>query len=148
MTQLDPVLMHLLRRREVIPPETLRDIAQQIGIGMTRASQLALWAGLAGILCALIGLVIGLARLSAGSIVLGGFLKRILPFCGVWVGPFGFWMATRQVRTRRTTRVMLEHPRCPHCGYDLRGLPTAPEDGATVCPECGCAWRLGAAQWH
>ena len=32
--------------------------------------------------------------------------------------------------------------RCPHCGYDIRGLPTDPEDGATICPECGCAWQL------
>ena len=37
---------------------------------------------------------------------------------------------------------MLKHLRCPHCGYDIRGLPTAPEDVATECPECGCAWRL------
>jgi transcription initiation factor TFIIIB Brf1 subunit/transcription initiation factor TFIIB len=37
---------------------------------------------------------------------------------------------------------MLKHLRCPHCGYDLRGLAADPEDGATVCPECGCAWRL------
>jgi transcription initiation factor TFIIIB Brf1 subunit/transcription initiation factor TFIIB len=37
---------------------------------------------------------------------------------------------------------MLEHRRCPHCGYDLRMLPTDPDDGSTVCPECGCAWGL------
>jgi transcription initiation factor TFIIIB Brf1 subunit/transcription initiation factor TFIIB len=37
---------------------------------------------------------------------------------------------------------MLKHRRCPHCGYDIRGLPVDPQDGATVCPECGCAWEL------
>ena len=44
---------------------------------------------------------------------------------------------------------MLKHLRCPHCGYDIRELPVDPKDGATVCPECGCAWKLadsGAAQ--
>jgi hypothetical protein len=37
---------------------------------------------------------------------------------------------------------MLKHRRCPHCGYDLRLLPIDSNDGATVCPECGCAWSL------
>jgi ribosomal protein S27AE len=39
---------------------------------------------------------------------------------------------------------MLEHRRCPHCGYDLRGLPDESNDGATICPECGSAWILAA----
>jgi hypothetical protein len=38
--------------------------------------------------------------------------------------------------------VLLKHRLCPHCGYDIRGLPADAEDGATVCPECGCAWQL------
>ena len=40
---------------------------------------------------------------------------------------------------------MLQHRRCPHCGYDLRGLPPDPHDRAVVCPECGCAWGVEAA---
>ena len=31
-----------------------------------------------------------------------------------------------------------------NAGYDLRQLPVDPEDRATVCPECGCAWILDA----
>ena len=31
---------------------------------------------------------------------------------------------------------------CPNCGYDLRLLPVDSVDGATVCPECGRAWKL------
>ncbi len=27
-------------------------------------------------------------------------------------------------------------------GYDLRMLPSDPADRATVCPECGHAWKL------
>ena len=36
--------------------------------------------------------------------------------------------------------------RCPHCGYDLRELPGDPDDGATVCPGCGCAWKLSQTE--
>jgi uncharacterized Zn finger protein (UPF0148 family) len=38
---------------------------------------------------------------------------------------------------------VLEHRHCPHCGYDIHGLPPDEADGTTLCPECGCAWRLG-----
>lgn len=31
---------------------------------------------------------------------------------------------------------------CPACFYDLEDVP-ATEDGCTLCPECGAAWRLG-----
>lgn len=31
--------------------------------------------------------------------------------------------------------------RCGSCGYDLAKLPIA-EDGCTICPECGAAWKL------
>lgn len=30
---------------------------------------------------------------------------------------------------------------CPACNYDMSGLTTR-DDGLTVCPECGAAWRL------
>ncbi len=32
---------------------------------------------------------------------------------------------------------------CPACNYDLAGLSPR-DDGRTVCPECGAAWRLDA----
>lgn len=31
--------------------------------------------------------------------------------------------------------------RCASCGYNLQKLPTA-DDGCTICPECGAAWKL------
>ena len=52
----------------------------------------------------------------------------------------------RRKRLRRVCRTMLKHLRCPHCGYDLRLLPVDGADGATVCPECGGAWRLAAGR--
>ena len=45
-------------------------------------------------------------------------------------------------RLGHIARAMLQYRRCPHCGYNLRLLPVDPADGATVCPECGCAWLL------
>ena len=37
VTQLDPVAMHLLRRPGIVPPDVLREIAQDVGIGLTKA---------------------------------------------------------------------------------------------------------------
>ena len=51
VSQLDPVAMHLLRRPGIIPPEALKGIAQQVGIGMTRATQVAFWSSLLGLAC-------------------------------------------------------------------------------------------------
>ena len=145
-TQLDPVMMHLLHRHGVIPPGVLREMAREIGIGMTRASRIAFWLGLLGIACCLIGLAIGLARLSAGTIQFRRFVATMVPYCGIWVPLFAVWAGTRNARHSRLAGVMLKHLHCPHCGYDIRGLPTAAEDGATVCPECGCAWKLDDAE--
>lgn len=36
---------------------------------------------------------------------------------------------------------MFRRRRCPACAYDLRGVPED-DDGITICPECGAAWRL------
>ena len=145
VSQLDPVMMDLMRRQDVIPPDTLRLMARQIGVGMTRAHRLAFWAGVVSILCAGIALAILLTRLSAGSIRTRDVVRSMLPYCGIWVAPFAVWIGMRNVRHGRITKIMLEHLHCPHCGYDIRGLPADAEDGVTVCPECGCAWRLNRA---
>ena len=55
------------------------------------------------------------------------------------------WIMRFNIKKRRFGKVgaaMLKYLRCPHGGYDLRLLPTDPVDGATVCPECGLAWKL------
>ncbi len=41
-----------------------------------------------------------------------------------------------EIEIRRLPRL------CPQCLYDLAGSP-AEDDGCTVCPECGAAWRFG-----
>ena len=59
------------------------------------------------------------------------------------IGAIQFWRSGRRARAKLVCAIMLQHLRCPHCGYDLRLLPVDPADGATICPECGCAWHLG-----
>ncbi|UCD76600.1 MAG: hypothetical protein JSV91_06680 [Phycisphaerales bacterium] len=142
VTQLDPVMMHLAHQHQAIPAEALRRIAQNVGIGMTRANRLALWLGIFCFTCFIIAMVILLVKLDNGTIGPGKLVARLLPYCGIGVAPYTFWMGTRRVRFGRIKKVMLGHLRCPHCGYDIRGLPVDPDDGATVCPECGCGWKL------
>lgn len=143
VTQLDPVMMHLLHQPGVIPPDVLRQMSRRIGIGMTRANRLAIGGSVVCLLCFAIALAISITRLADGSIGMGKAVRNLVPYLGIWVAPMSLWIGTRNVRHQRIAKVMLEHLRCPHCGYDIRGLPRVPEDGATVCPECGCAWRLG-----
>jgi hypothetical protein len=142
VSRLDPVMMHLLHRHGIIPADVLREIAQEIGIGITRATRGAFWASVVGLACLVIALVICTTRLVGGSISTARVLKSLLPYTAVLTGLFTSWIALRSARHQQIGGVMLRHQRCPHCGYDLRLLPTDPADGLTVCPECGCAWRL------
>ena len=76
-------------------------------------------------------------------------LARIPGFLGVAlfvISAIVFWRGGHRARTKRVCAVMLKHLRCPHGGYDLRMLPTDVADGETVCPEFGCAWKLGDVQ--
>ncbi len=140
-TLLDPYLLHRFRRHDTIEADALADIAGDLGSGLTRLARFFL---VVGVLCALIG-VIAFAEhliqaLRAGKGIFP--LPKLLPLANVWVGPIIIWIGACRLRSRRIRSVMLEHLRCPHCGYDLRLLPVDPVDGATVCPECGCAWKL------
>ena len=142
VSQLDPVIMHILHRPDTIPVDVLRGMAQQVGLGVTRATRTAFWASIAGLICLGIALIICTTKLTGGSISTGRFFRNLVPYVGVLGGSITTWISLRSARHQRIGKVMLKHFRCPHCGYDLRLLPTAPEDGATVCPECGCAWML------
>lgn len=146
VSELDPVVMHLMHRPGVIPADTLHDIAQDIGFGMTKGVRLALWSWIACLICLAIALAILLTRLSNGAITTRRFVLSLVPYCGIWTAFFGFWIGARNSRHHRISEIMLKRLRCPHCGYDIRGLPTDPKDGATVCPECGCSWKLYATE--
>ena len=142
VSQLDPVMMHLLHRPGVIPPDVLRDIARELGFGLAKVKRITVWANVAGIACLGIALAICFTRVARGSLGVREMFLRLIPFIAVLTATFGTWVAARNVRHKRIGKVMLKHLRCPHCGYDIRRLPIDPEDGATVCPECGCAWKL------
>jgi hypothetical protein len=142
VSQLDPVAMHLLRRPGIIPTDVLREIAEQVGIGLTRGTRLVFWTSILGLLCFAIALIICLSRLADGRITTGIFFRNMIVYFAVFSGVASSWISLRSARHRKTTGAMLRHLRCPHCGYDLRMLPADPADGATVCPECGCAWKL------
>jgi hypothetical protein len=143
VTQLDPIALHLLRRHDVIPADALRAIAEELDPEelkrRPRAFLLAPFWVLAWY-AAFFGYFYLFERWRGWRPVLGVFAISYFLFPFGWAY-FGFRKA-RRARHERIQRVMLAHLRCPHCGYDIRGLREAPEDGATVCPECGCAWRI------
>ncbi len=141
VSMLAPYRLHLLRRHDVIPKEPLARIASALGSGLTRPARIFL---IIGFVCCVPGIItfsVHLVRMfQAGGIVWP--LPKSLFLANLWVIPFVLWISAGYGRSRRVRQVMLQHRRCPHCGYDLRLLPVSPEDGATVCPECGYAWRL------
>ena len=138
VTELDPVAMYLLHQHGVIEADVLRAIAHEKGVritGMERAS-----------LIVSIVVVLTVAGLFVQSHIAGDFgnapfarSASLLFFC---FPPWLAWNHLKRSRFGKVAAAMLKHLRCPHCGYDLRLLPTDPTDGVTVCPECGCAWRL------
>jgi hypothetical protein len=138
---IDPFMMHKLRRHSTIPADSLDKIARDLGSGWPKqgvwifsyvwsvafvvlvAAHFIKWGG---------GLSVHPRELRLWIVLLSLFVVN----CGL------VWYFSRRVRLKRVCQILLRHLRCPHCGYDLRLLPTDPEDGATVCPECGCAWQL------
>jgi hypothetical protein len=55
------------------------------------------------------------------------------------------WLIFRQVAKQSkipfAIRVCVKNGICSACGYNIKGLEPQ-DDGCTVCPECGAAWRL------
>jgi hypothetical protein len=142
---LDPYELNLLRRYDVIPAETLQLIADKVSFGLPKWQRRGYLACVFTFLACIVFLVIWKLIRQSGI----DALERVLWPINIAVfglGAVQFWRSGRRARAKHTCAVMLAHQRCPHCGYDLRLLPTDPADGATVCPECGCAWRLEDAQ--
>lgn len=145
--QLDPVALCLLGRHDTIPADALLRIANELDPKEVRTRR---WAAVAApfwvILwyAAFFGYFYFFSTWKGWDPVLIAFaiLYFVFPFASVY---WGFRKA-RRARYQRVRDVMLKHLRCPHCGYDIRGLPTDPMDGATVCPECGHAWNLDGSQ--
>ncbi|MHC4980707.1 MAG: zinc ribbon domain-containing protein [Planctomycetota bacterium] len=143
-TQLDPISMHYLRQRDVIDAETLRTLAAEIGIGWPRFVKVLFFVVIADLtICLVVSGVDFFKEVIVGGSGFGAFiLERLLPLTPLWACPMFIWFVSARVRFSRVRSAMLRRSLCPHCGYKLKGLPVDETDGATVCPECGCAWQL------
>ncbi len=145
---LDPLRMYALHQHRLIDEASLARIAESIQPGARRMLRIILPLALIAVLLAPLGLLIDviyegqaawndLLDTLSNPVILGGIFLPCL--VGGVIVP---WMSQRQTRTKRNRAALLLHQRCPHCGYDLQTLAVDPRDGATVCPECSCAWRL------
>ncbi len=138
VTQLDPVTMYVLQQHDVIEADVLRGIAHEPGVEITGWERASLISGVVLLL-----LVIGFF---VQSIVLKDFsaapFARSAALVYFSIVPWVFWFGLKRARFGKVATAMLKHGRCPHCGYSLRGLAADEQDGATICPECGCAWNL------
>ena len=141
VTQLDPVTMHALHQHDVIEADVLRAIAHEPGVETTGGERASLIGGVVA-LCLVIGFFlqsIVMKDLSAAP------FARSAPLVYFSIVPWVFWVGLKRARFGRVAAAILKHRRCPHCGYSLQGLATDEQDDATVCPECGCAWKLTPA---
>ena len=138
---LDPVSMYFLRRHSVMQPDVLKAIANEKGVQIATAERVSMIGGILGAM-----LVIGFFAhgIYSGDIRDAPYAKLsgLVFMCGM---PWLFWYRTIRARHESIAAAMIKYLRCPHCGYDLRLLPADAADGATVCPECGSAWRLKKA---
>jgi hypothetical protein len=142
VTQIDPVELHLLRRHAVIDAESLRPIAEEVGSGLDEKARRFVPVLVGGLVLVALALVVMVIAYAIEGNVWDIISPRSIALFNVWFFAMVFWTQAKQGRFGRIKRIMLRHHRCPHCGYDLRGLPADPEDGTTACPECGCAWQV------
>ena len=143
VTQLDPVKLHLLNQRSIIPAETLRSMADQIMPGARRQRLFQVVSAACGFLLIVGGNVVYFRYFSTWKGIDPVMVTiYVLQVIVILSGPLIAYRIAKGQYAARVARVMLEHRHCTHCGYDMRGLPTDTSDGTTVCPECGCAWML------
>ena len=143
VTQLDPVRMHLLAQPGSIAPETLRRIADEIMPGARRQGMLQILSVLLGLTVVIGGTIVYFTYFSTWK----GFdpvsiTIHVIQLVVILSGPYIAYRMARSKYFNKVGEVMRKYRHCPHCGYNLRGLPVDPGDGATVCPECGAAWML------
>lgn len=148
VTQLDPVRLHVWHRYDSVDAETLHTIVEDLEPGTAKMRRRTIIIVPSVIVALVLGVMVlyhfsdASARRDLISTLTNPVIMGPNLVCCLLVP----WIAARQARLKRVQFAMLKHRRCPHCGYDLRMLPVVPEDGATVCPECGCAWLIDEAE--
>ncbi|MHC4141369.1 MAG: hypothetical protein ACYSUF_05615 [Planctomycetota bacterium] len=130
VSQLDPVALQLLRRQEPIDADTLEAITSEKGVRITTLERGALILGILSML-ALLGFA---AALLVQGTSWGGIARRLGPTTYLFVWPFIVWGTLKRRRWGKIPAAMLKHSRCPHCGYDLRGLPLTPATARRSAP--------------
>jgi hypothetical protein len=141
VTQLDPVTMHVLHQHDAIEADVLRTIAHEPGLVISGWERASLIGGVV-MMCLIVGLFLeSIITKDFGSAPFARSAALVYFSFVPWV----FWFGLKRARFGKVSAAMLKHGRCPHCGYSLQGLTEEEKDGATVCPECGCAWNLNLA---
>ncbi len=138
VTQIDPVAMLLLHRPGIIDPELLRAITSEKGVAISKWERFALIMSII-VMITCLGMIVGFILTGHSGRDLA---RRFAAMAYSLILPFIIWGGLKRSRFSKIAGAMLKHLCCPHCGYNLRGLPRAAEDDSTVCPECGCAWML------
>jgi len=144
---LDPVKLYLLRRHDLIPADALRGIAEDLDRPWVKIGRalfvfyavmlMMCWGGMTYYL-----LFLSRSRRLDG-VMIAFYGLQLVFMCAAFFVP---WFISSAKRLPYVRPAMLKHRRCPRCAYDLRGLSADPRDGATACPECGCAWRINAPE--
>jgi len=144
VSQLDPVSLHVWHRYDVIPAEALDEIVETLEPGTARLRRLtiAIVPACVVLVAAWIAALYYFSDASARQDLVKTLTNPVIFGPSIICCLVVPWTTAWQARRKRVRFAMLKCRRCPHCGYDLRRLPVDPTDGATVCPECGCAWRL------
>ncbi len=142
VTQLDPIALRMLRQHEVIEAETLRRITQEPGVGLQTVERIAFFCQVGG--ACLVVCFFSYETITGG--IRDAFTAKSVGLLYLCMLPWIVWFGIKKKRFSSIKPALLKHHRCPHCGYDLRGLQADPSGGATICPECGCAWKLPAAE--
>ena len=147
VTQLDPVRLQVWHRYNVIEADALERIVEELEPGTAKMRRRMIVMVPSAILLLGLGIVAlyYFSDSSARRDLVSTLTNPVIMVPNVLCCAFIPWLTTRQARLKRARFAMLKHRHCPHCCYDLRLLPTNPVDGATVCPECGCAWLLDDA---
>jgi hypothetical protein len=140
---IDPVRIHLLHMPSIIPAETLQSMTKDLLPNAKRQQRIQLASMLFGVVFVVGGYFVyfgwysnwkGLDPVNTSIMVLQALV--------ILSGPVIAFRMARATYVGRVAEVMLARRHCPHCAYNLHGLPVSETDQTTTCPECGCTWQL------
>jgi len=142
VTQLDPLELKLLHKYDIIDRDALTKILEEIGPSLDKPSRRSL--PVLYFVVIVTGIMLIVRAIDAiVSNDLSIFLHRKSAFIGImWLVILVFWYTAKESRFGKVRQAILNHHRCPHCGYNLRDLEPDPTTNHTTCPECDAAWSI------